>query len=194
MARDIRSLARCIGLVLAALMLASTVSCAPAGAAVGDDRAGDSSVQSSGVERGDVSIGLVGSYTASADDLVLDAYDSAGLKASYVSLRDTARPVAGAQQAVRDLLSRQVTVIAISGIDASQDKQGWAAALQSARHAGIPVMLINPIRTPADTRLFAAALTINDRATDAVPIDKATMLVVNDRPHARNMMVTTLKH
>ena len=170
-------------------MLASTVSCAPAGAAVGDDRAGDSSVQSSGVERGDVSIGLVGSYTASADDLVLDAYDSAGLKASYVSLRDTARPVAGAQQAVR-----QVTVIAISGIDASQDKQGWAAALQSARHAGIPVMLINPIRTPADTRLFAAALTINDRATDAVPIDKATMLVVNGRPHTRNMMVTTLKH
>lgn len=133
MARDIRSLARCIGLVLAALMLTSTVSCAPAGAAVGDDRAGDSSVQSSGVERGDVSIGLVGSYTASADDLVLDAYDSAGLKASYVSLRDTARPVAGAQQAVRDLVSRQVTVIAISGIDASQDKQGWAAALQSAR-------------------------------------------------------------
>lgn len=55
-------------------------------------------------------------------------------------------------------------------------------------------MLINPIRTPADTRLFAAALTINDRATDAMPIDKATMLVVNDRPHARNMMVTTLKH
>ena len=163
--------------MLAALMLASTVSCAPAGAAVGDDRAGDSSVQSSGVERGDVSIGLVGSYTASADDLVLDAYDSAGLKASYVSLRDTARPVAGAQQAVRDLVSRQVTVIAISGIDASQDKQGWAAALQSAH-----------------TRLFAAALTINDRATDAVPIDKATMLVVNDRPHARNMMVTTLKH
>ena len=93
MARDIRSLARCIGLVLAA------------GAEVGDDRAGDSSVQSSGVERGDVSIGLVGSYTASADDLVLDAYDSAGLKASYVSLRDTARPVAGAQQAVRDLVS-----------------------------------------------------------------------------------------
>ena len=187
-------MARGAGIALATMMLAPIVSCAPSGAAVGDTHDHDSAVQSSGVERGDVSIGVVGSYAASADDLVLDAYDSAGLKASYVSLRDVVRPVASAQQATRDLVSRQVTVIAISGIDAAQDKQGWNSALQVARDAGIPVILINPVHAPADTRLFAASFTINDRAADATPIDTATMTVANDRPHARNMMVSTLRH
>lgn len=186
-------LARGAGIALTVAMLLPLVSCAPSGAAVGDTNAHGSASQSSGVERGDVSIGMIGSHAASADDLVLDAYDAAGLSASYVSLADAVRPAACGQRAVRDMVARQVTLIVVSGLDAAQDVQGWNSALMAARDAGIPVVLVDPVHAPSDARLYAVSFTINDRATDAMPIDKASMLVINDRPHARNLMVTTLR-
>lgn len=96
------------------------------------------------------------------------------------------------QRAVRDLVSRQVAVIVISGLDVSRDADGWNDALNSVRTAGIPVILLNPVHEPGDARLYAASFTVNDRATDAMPIDKATMLVVDDRAHERNLMVSTV--
>lgn len=187
-----RRLARGAGIAMTVAMLLPLVSCAPSGAAVGDTNVHGSASQSSGVERGDVSIGMIGSHTASADDLVLDAYDAAGLGASYVSLADAVRPAACGQRAVRDMVTRQVTLIVISSLDASQDVQGWNGALTTARDAGIPVVLVDPIHVPSDARLYAASFTINDRAADSMPIGKASMLVINDQPHARNLMVTTL--
>ncbi|WP_219055207.1 sugar ABC transporter substrate-binding protein [Bifidobacterium pongonis] len=189
-----RSFVRRAGAVLLAVALMPLASCAPAGAAVGDAGSGESAVRSTGVERNDVSIGMVGSQDASADGLVLDAYDHAGLGTSYVQLRNSNDSVRDGEQAVRDLATRQVTLIIVGGIDASRDAEGWNDALRGARAAGIPVVLLNPVHEPSDKRLFAASFTVNDRATDAMPIDKATMLVINDRPHERNLMVSTLTH
>lgn len=192
MAQGMGAFVRRVGVVLLVAALMPLASCAPGGAAIGDAGSGESDVRSTGMERNDVSIGMVGSHEASADGLVLDAYDHAGLDASYVRLRDSADPVEAGQRAVRDLVSRQVAVIVISGLDVSRDADGWNDALNSARTAGIPVILLNPIHEPGDARLYAASFTVNDRATDAAPIDKATMLVVDDRAHERNLMVSTV--
>ena len=139
---------RRVGVVLLAAALMPLASCAPAGAAIGDSGSGEPDVQSTGVERNDVSIGMVGSHGASADGLVLDAYDHAGLAASYVRLCDSADPVEAGQRAVRDLVSRQVAGIVISGLDVSRDAVGWNDALNSVRTAGIPVILLNPVHEP----------------------------------------------
>ena len=104
-------------------------------------------------------------------------------------VQDTAR------QAVEDMAQRMVSIIVISGIDVSGvNHDGWYDTLTTARQAGIPVALLNPIATPTDSTLFAATLTINDRMTDATPLADAVAGIANNDPHDRTILVTTISH
>ena len=102
------------------------------------------------------------------------------LVAGTVDMQDTAR------QAVEDMAQRMVSIIVISGIDVSGvNHDGWYDTLTTARQAGIPVALLNPIATPTDSTLFAATFTINDRMTDATPLADAVAGIANNDPHDR---------
>ena len=90
-----------------------------------------------------------------------------GLRPVYLPVAGTVDMQDTARQAVEDMAQRMVSIIVISGIDVSGvNHDGWYDTLTTARQAGIPVALLNPIATPTDSTLFAATLTINDRMTD----------------------------
>lgn len=166
--------------------------CTPPGRAVGDTQDEDAPVAFDGLDRGDVVIGYIGSDRTNMDSLMLDAFATAGLKAVYVPTASNADPAAAAQGGVRDMAFRQVSVIMVARIDAGGDAAaGWDAALTDARESGIPVVLLEPLAAPDDGTLFAASFTVNDRAMDATPIDDAVMTVIDDKPHERDMMVST---
>ncbi|PLS28622.1 hypothetical protein [Bifidobacterium parmae] len=213
-------------LCVAALLVPAA--CAPSGTAVGDTQGRSPSIAHVGTVRDDAVIGVVGSATAAADSVVLDALADAGIEAVYVSVKDSgasgvsddsagsgsagsgssssaagsdsgdgsvasAAAAARAQQGVHDMVSRVVSLIIIADIDVTADADGWNSALRDARNAGIPVALLSPVHAPADERLYAATLTINDRAADATPIDDAAMTILNDEPHTRRITVSTVK-
>lgn len=165
--------------------------CTPPGRAVGDTQDRDAPVAFDGLDRGDVVIGYVGSDRTAMDSLMLDAFASAGLKAVYVPCASNGDPAAAAQGGVEDMAFRQVSIIMVARLDAGGDAAGWDDALSEARRAGIPVVLLDPLAVPDDDTLFAATFTVNDRAADATAIDDAVMTVIDDRPHEREMMVTT---
>ncbi len=174
--------------VLAALILALS-GCNPPGAAVGDTHSSQSSVTSSGVQRADVSIGLIGSSDIDTDRLLLDAYADSSLKASYVSTREVQHPAQTAQQGVKDMVGRAVNLIVIVGLDVTGSKQGWNEALQSARDGGIPVVLVAPSSPPSDERLYAATFVIDNSSADCLNLDTASMSIINDEPHKRHIAV-----
>ncbi|WP_163196106.1 hypothetical protein [Bifidobacterium platyrrhinorum] len=193
---------RMVGAVACVACSLSLAACTPQGAAVGDTQDYAPRVAHTGTVRDDVVIGLVGSKQATADGPVLDALSDADLETAYVSVKDSggsgsseAAAVAAhaQQQGVRDMVSRVVSLVVVADIDATADKDGWDSALRDAREAGIPVVLLSPVHAPADARLYAGTFTVNDRAADATPVDDAVMAVVNDEPHAREIMVSTVR-
>lgn len=167
--------------------------CTPAGKAVGDTQEEEAAVAFDGLDRGDVVIGFIGSANdTDTDSELLQTFDDAGLEAVYVSTSTTADPAVAAQNGVQDMAFRQVSIIIVSQIDITDDtSQGWDDALDDARTAGIPVVMINPVRLPDDETLFAASFVVDDSDTEATPIDDAVMTVIDDKPHERTVIVTT---
>ena len=93
------------------------------------------------------------------------------------------------------MAQRKADLIIIAGIDANEaNAENWNDALETARKAGVPVVLLNPIAVPKDNKLYAATMTVNDRMTDAIPLDDAAVAVANNDPHDREMLVTTITH
>lgn len=185
-----RRIAGLLGCMAAVLALAG---CTPNGKAVGDTQEEEPEVAYDGLDRGDATLALVGSTTAAADTLVADALQNSGLNTAYVSVQGNDDAAATRQDGVRDMVARAVDLILVSDLDTKgEGNEGWDAALLDARRAGIPVALVNPLDPPDDDTLYAAIFVINDRAADAAPIDDAAMRVVDDRPHDKTMMVTTL--
>ncbi|WP_164514676.1 sugar ABC transporter substrate-binding protein [Bifidobacterium goeldii] len=183
---------RCTAALLAVCAVFTTASCTPNGAAVGDTQDHQPAIAHAGIQRADMLISLIGSTDVDRDRLVLTAFATAKLHASYVSTSQVSDPVTAAQQGVIDMTNQQVHVIIISGIDVTDNTaDSWAQTLEAPREAGIPVVLLEPQTAPQNTQLYAAVFTINDRATDATPIDQAIDAVINDEPHERDMMVTT---
>lgn len=174
------------------MMTMSLSACTPPGKAVGDTQERQPDVAFDGLDRGDVVIGFIGSDQPDFDAVVLQAFDKAGLRTSYVSIENVDNPIDAAQQGVRDMASRQVAIILISRIDATTQAAGWDEALGDVRESGIPVALLNALALPDDDTLYAAALTINDRAATSSGIDDAVMTIIDDLPHDKDMMVTTL--
>ena len=159
--------ARCAfyGMTAIALPCASLSGCVPSNAAVGDTQSPGTAVAHSMEDRDSLSIAMIGSDDSTA------------------------------QQGVRDMAQRKADLIVIAGIDVDKtNAENWNDALETARKAGVPVALLDPIAVPEDNRLYAATMTINDRMTDATPLDDAVVAVANNDPHDREMLVTTIDH
>ena len=186
------SLRRIGGLAAVLATMLMMAACTPPDKAVGDTQEQSPDVAFDGLDRGDVVIGFIGSDQPDFDRTMLQSFDDSGLRTSYLSTAEIDDPAVAAQQGVRDMAERQVAIIVISRLDiADEMAAGWDDALGEARGAGIPVALLNPLSDPPDDTLYAAALTVNDRAMDATPIDDAVMTIIDDLPHDKDMMVST---
>ncbi|MBW3077813.1 sugar ABC transporter substrate-binding protein [Bifidobacterium simiiventris] len=186
-----RRLTATLACMAACLTLAA---CEPAGRAVGDTQDSEPEVAHIGKIKQDMLIGLVGAaQSADVDRMAMDAFDTAGVNAVYVPVADMSDPDATARRGVTDLIDRRATVIVINGLQLGSDNtDDWNDVLRKARGAGIPVALLDPTNTPVDKTLFAATLTLNDRAADAQPIAQALADIMDDKPHEREIMVSTM--
>ncbi|MBW3093710.1 sugar ABC transporter substrate-binding protein [Bifidobacterium sp. 82T10] len=191
--RFVRRLAAAAAVLAACLPLAA---CEPAGVAVGDTQDTAPAVAHNEEPRVDVLVGIIGSthpdVAGTSDTRVIDALDRAGVKAVYVSVADTQRPVDAARQGISDMIDRRAYVIVVNSVNADgDDADAWSDALGLARSAGIPVALIDPITPPDDDTLYAAALHVDDHAANATSLAKTLADIINDRPHGRDIVVTT---
>lgn len=189
--------ARCAfyGMTAIALPCASLSGCVPSNAAVGDTQSPGTAVAHSMEDRDSLSIAMIGSDDVTADSMAINAMKAGKLKPVYITVSGTVDAQSTAQQGVRDMAQRKADLIVIAGIDVDKtNAENWNDALETARKAGVPVALLDPIAVPEDNRLYAATMTINDRMTDATPLDDAVVAVANNDPHDREMLVTTIDH
>ena len=183
------------GMTAIALPCASLSGCVPSNAAVGDTQSPGTAVAHSMEDRDSLSIAMIGSDDVTADSMAMDAMKAGKLKPVYITVSGTVDAQSTAQQGVRDMAQRKADLIVIAGIDVDKtNAENWNDALETARKAGVPVALLNPIAVPDDNKLYAATMTINDRMTDATTLDDAVVAVANNDPHDREMLVTTIDH
>ena len=178
-----------------ALSCTALSGCVPSNAAVGDTQSPDTAVAHSMEDRDSLSIAMIGSDDVTADSMAMDAMEAGKLKPVYITVSGTVDAQSTAQQGVCDMAQRKADLIIIAGIDVNEaNAENWNDALGAARTAGVPVVLLNPIAVPEDNKLYAATMTVNDRMTDAIPLDDAAVAVANNDPHDREMLVTTITH
>ncbi|WP_226814166.1 MULTISPECIES: sugar ABC transporter substrate-binding protein [Bifidobacterium] len=178
-----------------ALSCVALSGCVPSNAAVGDTQSPDTAVAHSMEDRDSLSIAMIGSDDVTADSMAMGAMEAGKLKPVYITVSGTVDAQSTAQQGVRDMVQRKADLIIVAGIDVNEaNAENWNDALETARKAGVPVALLNPIAVPEDNKLYAATMTINDRMADATPLDDAVMAVANNDPHDREMLVTTIDH
>lgn len=183
------------GMTAIALPCASLSGCVPSNAAVGDTQSPGTAVAHSMEDRDSLSIAMIGSDDVTADSMAMDAMKAGKLKPVYITVSGTVDAQSTAQQGVRDMAQRKADLIVIAGIDVDKtNAENWNDALETARKAGVPVALLDPIAVPEDNKLYAATMTINDRMTEATPLDDAVVAVANNDPHDREMLVTTINH
>ncbi|MGE4653629.1 sugar ABC transporter substrate-binding protein [Bifidobacterium hominis] len=183
------------GMTAIALPCASLSGCVPSNAAVGDTQSPGTAVAHSMEDRDSLSIAMIGSDDVTADSRAMDAMKAGKLKPVYITVSGTVDAQSTAQQGVRDMAQRKADLIVIAGIDVDKtNAENWNDALETARKAGVPVALLDPIAVPEDNKLYAATMTINDRMTEATPLDDAVVAVANNDPHDREMLVTTIDH
>ena len=183
------------GMTAIALPCASLSGCVPSNAAVGDTQSPNTAVAHSTEDRDSLSIAMIGSDDVTADSMAMDAMKAGKLKPVYITVSGTVDAQSTAQQGVRDMAQRKADLIVIAGIDVDKtNAENWNDALETARKAGVPVALLDPIAVPEDNKLYAATMTINDRMTEATPLDDAVVAVANNDPHDREMLVTTIDH
>ena len=183
------------GMTAIALPCASLSGCVPSNAAVGDTQSPGTAVAHSMEDRDSLSIAMIGSDDVTADSMAMDAMKAGKLKPVYITVSGTVDAQSAAQQGVRDMAQRKADLIVIAGIDVDKtNAENWNGALETARKAGVPVALLDPIAVPEDNKLYAATMTINDRMSDATPLDDAVVAVANNDPHDREMLVTTIDH
>lgn len=182
---------RGIGIACAAAAVMSLTSCVPQGKAVGDTQESEPEIAHEGVQRQDIVVGVIGSVDTGLDSDVLNAFNKAGLKAPYVSTSMVDDPDAAAQRGVRFMVTRKASVIMIDGIAVNEkNAEDWDAALQSARKAGVPVILLDPVAPPDDDTLFAVTFTLTGKGDGVTALDDAVVTIVDDKPHPRTMNVT----
>ena len=154
------------GLLAAVFGISMLAGCTPNNAAVGDTQSAGDAVAHSMKDRNSLDVAMIGSQDEQTDRLALDAMEAGGLRPVYLPVAGTVDMQDTARQAVEDMAQRMVSIIVISGIDVSGvNHDGWYDTLTTARQAGIPVALLNPIATPTDSTpgclvLFAPPLAI----------------------------------
>ncbi len=188
------SMRRMLGMMFAAAFSFGVLSgCVPVGSAVGDSQQSDTTVSHSEEDRASVTVALIGSSDTDADSMAMTAMESGKLKPIYITVSGTDDEQRTAQQGVRDMSQCKADIIIVSGIDVTDDtRNAWNEALETARKAGVPVALLNPVNVPDDDVLYAATLTVNDRMTDAIPLADAIVTLINNDAHEREMLVTTV--
>lgn len=79
----------------------------------------------------------------------------------------------------------------------------WESALLDVRRAGIPVLLVNPIKPPSDTTLYAAKAyfptylkdkekitkTIKNRNIKKTSLSKIVRAIIDNIPHEKEVIV-----
>lgn len=177
----------------AAVTVLALAGCVPSNAAVGDTQSADEAVAHSTEDRNSLSVAMIGSRDVGADRMAMDAMDAGKLHPVYLPVDGTSDQQATARQGVKDMVQRMVDIIIIAGMNVSNaNRADWNDTLESARQAGIPVVLLNPVAAPKEATLYAATMTVNDRMTDATPLADAVVTVANNDPHEREMIVTTI--
>ena len=183
------------GMTAIALSCVALSGCVPSNAAVGGTQSPDTAVAHSMEDRDSLSIAMIGSDDVTADSMAMGAMEAGKLKPVYITVSGTVDAQSTAQQGVRDMVQRKADLIIVAGIDVNEaNAENWNDALGTARKAGVPVALLNPIAVPEDNKLYAATMTIHDRMADATPLDDAVMAVANNDPHDREILVTTIDH
>ncbi|WEV72910.1 hypothetical protein [Bifidobacterium sp. ESL0790] len=224
--------ASCLALALAVGIMPALGGCTPTNSAVGDTRNQSTNVTHDSIDRTDLLMGVVAAGDATLDQQVIESFSSSGVKAVYMPAGQAEAPVQTAQESFTSLTHRKVSAIIVDGMNAdeqaltqpngqggtSTDSKkaskfagafGWSKPLQEAREAGIPVILIDPVRAPKNSKLYAVILNVNDDADNGAkddsvtahtdgdpssntvrPFEEAVALVVNDNPHPKTMTVT----
>lgn len=208
--------------LIVSFMVISLGTCEPEGKAVGDSGSINDIVHD-GVDLNDINIFVLGSSRFSLDNYILDECKKYGMKASYVALFGIKNSSSSAYDALKEATYRQMSLIIIDEIDVdSQDsvdssessksagsktekvaekatEKSFEKALQDVRRAGIPVLLVNPIKAPEDSTLYAA------KAYSKTYLDKKSILktksakyeslqnivkaLINDTPHSREVII-----
>ena len=208
--------------LIVSFMVISLGACEPEGKAVGDSGSINDIVHD-GVDLNDINIFVLGSSRFSLDNYILDECKKYGMKASYVALFGIKNSSSSAYDALKEATYRQMSLIIIDEIDVdSQDsvdssesvkssgsktekadekttEKSFEEALQDVRRAGIPVLLVNPIKAPEDSTLYAA------KAYSKTYLDKKSILktksakyeslqnivkaLINDTPHSREVII-----
>lgn len=213
-------------LLIVSFMVISLGACEPEGKAVGDSGSINDIVHD-GVDLNDINIFVLGSSRFSLDNYILDECKKYGMRASYVALFGIKNSSSSAYDALKEATYRQMSLIIIDEIDVdSQDsvdssesakssgsktekaaekaaekanEKSFEEALQDVRRAGIPVLLVNPIKAPEDSTLYAA------KAYSKTYLDKKSILktksakyeslqnivkaLINDTPHSREVII-----
>ncbi|MCO6558405.1 MAG: hypothetical protein J6575_03070 [Bifidobacterium sp.] len=167
-------------------------SCAPKNAAVGDTTSVSRHINHDSVDKSDILIGVVTTGDEDLDRTVLDAFSKAGIKAIYAPMPDGTTTLDPAQS-FKDMTRRPVTAFVVNSLNMKGSQaEGWSAALQTARGAGIPVILVNAGEVPKDANLYAESLRIvpSSDAKGVMPFDQAVQVAINDNPHSKTISVT----
>ncbi|MFU0469192.1 hypothetical protein [Gardnerella vaginalis] len=212
--------------LIVSFMVISLGACEPEGKAVGDSGSINDIVHD-GVDLNDINIFVLGSSRFSLDNYILDECKKYGMKASYVALFGIKNSSSSAYDALKEATYRQMSLIIIDEIDVdSQDsvyssesakssgskteeadkkatekatEKSFEEALQDVRRAGIPVLLVNPIKAPEDSTLYAAkaySKTYLDKKsiskTKSAKYESLQNIVkalINDTPHSREVII-----
>lgn len=208
--------------LIVSFMVISLGACEPEGKAVGDSGSINDIVHD-GVDLNDINIFVLGSSRFSLDNYILDECKKYGMKASYVALFGIENSSSSAYDALKEATYRQMSLIIIDEIDVdSQDsvdssesdksagskteeadkkatEKSFEKALQDVRRAGIPVLLVNPIKAPEDSTLYAAkaySKTYLDKKsiskTKSAKYESLQNIVkalINDTPHSREVII-----
>lgn len=209
---------------LVIFLFASLSACTPQGHAVGDSGHLDDIVHD-GIDVEDIKLFVVGSRQAALDSKLLHMCEKSGLHASYTSIADVKNANFASQEAIMDASNQPVSIILINNINVDRldrvdysvksnaggahvdlkARKAWTNALEYARSAGIPVVLVNPQNPPKDRTLYAAKLYIlkdldGENLFDANLIKgfdkiqhssllKIVQSVIDNTPHSRDVVI-----
>ncbi|WEV63524.1 hypothetical protein [Bifidobacterium sp. ESL0732] len=187
-----RGLSIVLSVCIALSAMPALASCAPKNAAVGDTTSVSRHINHDSVDKSDLLIGVVTTGDEDLDHTVLDAFGKVDIKAVYAPMPDgttTLNPT----QSFKDMTRRPVSAFVVSSLNMQNSQaDGWPEALQTARDAGIPVILVNPVDPPKDVNLYAESLRIvaSPDAKRVIPFDQAVQAAINDNPHDKTISVT----
>lgn len=178
--------------VCAALAVFGLSSCSPSHRAVGDTQDTEAAIPHDADPGAPLTVAVIGCTETGPDQLIVDALTRADMK-PYYSAATEGDDGAASRQAVIDAAQRRVKLIMISDLSLNDgNRAAWTHTLEEVRADGVPVILVNPVDVPEQEQLYAAAVRINDRMLDAIPIASFAKQVILDEPHEREATVSTV--